>query len=224
MRTTAIYNVVERFVSINGEGNKSGILAVFIRFKGCNLNCSYCDTKWANLDRVESERLTAEEIYHYIKSTGIKNVTLTGGEPLIQNRINDLLEILCEDENLEVEVETNGSKSIASFIHYKKRPIFTIDYKLEKMLRKEMCLQNFEYIVPNDCIKFVCETIENLKYAESVIRKYSLDEKCTVIFSPVYGKMKLDRIVKYVKRRKINGVKVQIQLHKLIWGEDARGV
>ena len=73
----AKFEVVEKFVSINGEGQKAGQLAVFIRFKGCNLNCGYCDTKWANEPSVPFESMSENEIYDYIKSTGVKNVTLT---------------------------------------------------------------------------------------------------------------------------------------------------
>ena len=80
------YQVVEKFVSINGEGGRAGELAAFIRFKGCNLQCSYCDTSWANEPGCESERLTEEEILSWIRETGVKNVTLTGGEPLFTER------------------------------------------------------------------------------------------------------------------------------------------
>ena len=73
--------VVEKFVSINGESRRAGELAVFIRFKHCNLHCCYCDTKWANEKGCEFEELTIEEIVSYIISTNVKNVTLTGGEP-----------------------------------------------------------------------------------------------------------------------------------------------
>lgn len=90
------YKVVERFVSINGEGQRAGELAVFIRFAGCNLNCSYCDTKWANAADVPYEELSAEELYDYIKRTEIKNVTLTGGEPLIAEDIDKLLLLLAD--------------------------------------------------------------------------------------------------------------------------------
>ena len=75
--------VVEKFISINGEGRRAGELAVFIRFKGCNLNCSYCDTKWANEPACDYEELSPDDICEYVSETGIKNVTLTGGEPLL---------------------------------------------------------------------------------------------------------------------------------------------
>ena len=86
------YQVVEKFVSINGEGRRAGELAAFIRFKGCNLQCSYCDTSWANEPGCESERLTEEEILSWIRETGVKNVTLTGGEPLLRKGMEELIE------------------------------------------------------------------------------------------------------------------------------------
>ena len=73
----SVLEVVEKFVSINGEGTKAGQLAVFIRFKGCNLNCKYCDTKWANEADVTAQQMTKEDILEYVLSTGVKNVTLT---------------------------------------------------------------------------------------------------------------------------------------------------
>ena len=102
------YEVVEKFVSINGEGTKAGQLAVFIRFKGCNLNCKYCDTKWANEQETHSQPMTEKEILDYVLSTGVKNVTLTGGEPLLREGIENVITVLAEN-NLNIEIETNGS-------------------------------------------------------------------------------------------------------------------
>lgn len=106
------YKVAEKFTSINGEGKCAGQLAVFIRFQGCNLNCEYCDTKWANEEQAAYEVMTEQDIYTYIKSTKIKNVTLTGGEPLLQPEIGALIQKLSEDTKLRVEIETNGSVCI----------------------------------------------------------------------------------------------------------------
>ena len=86
--------VVEKFTSINGEGTRAGELAVFIRFKGCNLRCSYCDTMWANEPECPYKEETPEEILNYVLGTGIHNVTLTGGEPLMQKDIRGLIHFL----------------------------------------------------------------------------------------------------------------------------------
>jgi 7-carboxy-7-deazaguanine synthase len=88
--------VVEKFTSINGEGTRAGELAVFIRFKGCNLRCSYCDTMWANEPECPYKEETPEEILNYVLGTGIHNVTLTGGEPLLQKDIRDLIHLLLQ--------------------------------------------------------------------------------------------------------------------------------
>lgn len=116
------YEVVEHFVSINGEGPLAGQLAVFVRFKGCNLSCLYCDTKWANEPDVPARVMTAEEIHQAIMETGVRNVTLTGGEPLDRPYISELLEKLAADHLLHVEIETNGSVSLAPFVNIPNRP------------------------------------------------------------------------------------------------------
>lgn len=117
------YQVVEKFVSINGEGRRAGELAAFIRFKGCNLQCSYCDTSWANESGCESERLTKEEILSWIRETGVKNVTLTGGEPLLRKGMEELIEAILEDSSHRVEIETNGSVDLKPYHILKKTSI-----------------------------------------------------------------------------------------------------
>lgn len=101
----AEFKVAEIFTSINGEGTKAGQTAVFVRFTGCNLNCSYCDTKWANEPNAEYKLMTDREILSRIKETGIKNVTLTGGEPLLREGIHELLK-----ENCKRRIFTGGNR------------------------------------------------------------------------------------------------------------------
>ena len=81
------YNVAETFLSINGEGTKAGQLAFFIRFTGCNLGCGYCDTKWASVPGAPHTPMTAETLYARLMESGAQNVTITGGEPLLQSDI-----------------------------------------------------------------------------------------------------------------------------------------
>ena len=103
-----MFNIIEKFVSIDGEGPSAGELATFIRFQGCNLRCAWCDTTYS-FDKSEiTEVLSAEEIYSYIKETGVSNVTLTGGEPLFQKNIDEILSLLNDDRNLTLNIETNG--------------------------------------------------------------------------------------------------------------------
>lgn len=218
------YPVVEKFVSINGEGLCAGETAVFIRFRSCNLSCSYCDTKWANSGAAPAEMMSAEEICGYAVDTGIKNVTLTGGEPLLQNDIYELIELLMKN-GLNVEIETNGSISIAEFSGKKFRPRFTLDYKLPgSFMESEMLVENYEYIAPDDVVKFVSGSIEDLEKAEYIIKKYDLAKKCHVYISPVFGKIEPEQIVKFMIEKKLNNVRLQLQLHKFIWDPEERGV
>ena len=90
------YKVVEIFSSINGEGIRAGQLAVFVRMQGCNLNCTYCDTKWANEADAKFHWTSTEEILELLRSMEIKNVTITGGEPLLQEEIGELLEAMAK--------------------------------------------------------------------------------------------------------------------------------
>ena len=152
------YKVVEIFESINGEGKKAGQLAVFVRFQKCNLNCSYCDTRWANADTSPYTPMTTEEIYNKILYSGITNITITGGEPLLQNNIEELLIKLGENPNLKVEIETNGSINLKKFSSLKNPPSFTMDYKAPSSnMEKFMDLENFSYLTNNDTIKFNSE-------------------------------------------------------------------
>lgn len=217
------YKVVEKFISINGEGSRAGQLAAFIRFHYCNLNCSYCDTKYANGNDAKYDLLTCEEILNYLKENKVINVTLTGGEPLLQNDIKDLIEQLI-NHGYSVEIETNGSIDISPFIN-DKRPIFTLDYKLPSSnMENHMNLDNYQYLNKNDVIKFVIGNIEDLNKAKFIINKYNLLDNVKVYFSPVFGKIDPKEIVDYMIKHHLNKVNLQLQLHKFIWDVNQRGV
>lgn len=219
------YNVVERFTSINGEGMKAGKLAVFIRFAGCNLRCTYCDTMWANDRDVACEVMTAEEIYDYIKGTGIGNVTITGGEPLIQPGVDKLLELLSGDRSLSVEIETNGSVQLKDFMDLVNPPSFTMDYKLPSSgMENEMEKENFSCLTEKDTLKFVVGTMEDLERADELIRDHRMTDTTNVYFSPVYGQLPYEEIVDFMKERNLVGVTFQLQLHKFIWNPEERSV
>lgn len=219
------FKVVEKFVSINGEGTLCGQLAVFIRFAGCNLKCSYCDTAWANKTDAPYELMSAKDIYDYIKNTRIRNITLTGGEPLIKEGIIELLQVLAEDKELHVEIETNGSVSLKEFMNIENVPSFTMDYKLPSSnMEMLMDLDNLKYLSKRDTLKFVCGSLEDLKKAKQIIDNYELAFKTNIYFSPVFGKIDLDSIVEFMKQNEMNGVNLQVQLHKVIWDSNKRGV
>ena len=213
------YKVVEIFESINGEGKKAGQLALFIRFQKCNLNCSYCDTKWANSDTSPYTLMSLEELYNKVIESGIKNITITGGEPLLQENIGEFL------KKLNVEIETNGSVNLKRFSEIKNPPSFTMDYKLPSSnMEKYIALDNFQYLTEKDTVKFVAGDINDLEKAREIIEKYSLVGKCSVYISPVFGKIELSSIVDFMKKYKLNGVNMQLQMHKIIWDPEAKGV
>ena len=215
--------VVEKFVSINGEGTRAGELAVFIRFKGCNLRCSYCDTMWANEGSCPYTEMSQEEILAYILETGVINVTLTGGEPLLQSGAHELIQLLLEN-GLSVEIETNGSVDLRPFTEG-IRPLFTMDYKLPGSNCEEgMLLENFGLLDTQDTVKFVSGSLEDLERARCLIKEYRLTERCHVYISPVFGSIEPKDIVDYMIEHKMNDVRLQIQMHKVIWDPDKRGV
>lgn len=221
----AKYKVVEIFKSINGEGKKSGQLTIFVRFQKCNLCCSYCDTKWANSDNTPYTLMTDEEIYNKVIESGVKNVTLTGGEPLIQYEIEDLLLRLAKNKELNVEIETNGSISIEKLVKIENGPSFTMDYKLPASQMEEyMFLDNFKYLRGNDTIKFVAMDTNDLERVKEIINKYSLIGKCNIYLSPVFGEIDLKEMVEFMKKNNMNGVTLQLQIHKIIWDPEERGV
>ena len=222
--------VAEKFISINGESSRAGELAVFIRFQGCNLRCSYYDTMWANEETCPFEEMTPREIGEYVCSTGIKNVTLTGGEPLLQEDMEELIAILIRDCGVRVEIETNGSVDLGRFtsIRYKGkivRPVFTLDYKLKTSgCEDQMDLGNYKYLVKEDTVKFVAGSRSDLENAAEIIGRYGLADRCNVYISPIFGKIEPADIVDYMTENKLNGVRLQIQMHKVIWNPDMKGV
>ena len=118
----------------------------------------------------------------------IKNVTITGGEPLLQEHIGELLETLAKEENLRVEIETNGSVPLQPFADIPNGPSFTMDYKLPGSgMESHMLPENFAVLREQDTVKFVVKDYVDMCRARDVIREYDLTEKCHVYLSPVYG-------------------------------------
>ncbi|MBQ3884698.1 MAG: putative 7-carboxy-7-deazaguanine synthase QueE [Ruminococcus sp.] len=219
-----MFSVAEKFVSINGEGVRAGELAVFIRFAGCNLKCGYCDTKWANAVDAPAEKMESKDILDYILSNGVKNVTLTGGEPLLRQEMSKLIDTLMS-AGLRVEIETNGSIHLREFADRVYRPVFTMDYKLPSSGMEEyMCSDNFGCLEKHDTVKFVSGSMEDLERAVEVIESHHLTERCHVYISPVFGKIEPADIVEFMKEKKLNDVRLQLQLHKFIWDPDKKGV
>lgn len=216
--------VVEQFVSINGEGPLAGALAVFVRFQGCNLRCSYCDTRWANEPDCPFVEYSPEALDRAIRAQNVRNVTLTGGEPLLQPDMDRLLALLLRDGALRVEIETNGAVDLRPFCG-ERRAVFTMDYKLPSSgMEAHMRTENLALLRRQDTVKLVCGSRQDLERAGALIRDYGLLERCQVFLSPVFGAIEPVELVNYLIRERLNGPRVQLQLHKFIWDPEKRGV
>ncbi|MBQ3842885.1 MAG: putative 7-carboxy-7-deazaguanine synthase QueE [Ruminiclostridium sp.] len=221
------FRLAEHFISINGEGRAAGELALFLRFTGCNLRCGWCDTMWANEKDTPHIAVTTQELVSVAESAisqGVRNITLTGGEPLLQNDIAELIAAL-DMPGVRVEIETNGSVALKPFAG-EHRPVFTVDYKLPSSgMERFMLTENFDVLGERDCVKFVVASHEDLERAAQVIDEYRLDRKpCALFFSPVFGRIQPAEIVDFMKERQLGGVRLQLQLHKIIWDPEKRGV
>lgn len=208
-----MFRINEKFVSIDGEGPTAGALSVFIRFAGCNLRCAWCDTVYAQKNEDFSETASASEIVSYIKSTGLNHVTLTGGEPLLQDGMIGLLSRLVD---YQVHIETNGSVNIAPF-RVGKNIHFVLDYKLPcSGMEDKMYARNFDVAAENDAVKFVAASRDDLERAVQVMDKYRLTERTQVYISCVFGRLAPAEVVDFMKEHRLQGVKLQLQMHKYI--------
>lgn len=219
------YLVAEIFTSINGEGPLAGQPAVFVRFAGCNLSCAYCDTAWANEPDVTVMFFTEEQLCKRILSEGIRNVTLTGGEPLYRPGMEQLLRRLCANPELHIEIETNGSIDLRPFISIPNPPSFTMDYKLScSGMENQMYTDNFRLLTEKDSVKFVVGSIADCKRALEIIRVNDLAGRCHLYLSAVFGMIDPKDIVSFMLANKCNHINLQLQIHKYIWDPDKRGV
>lgn len=223
--------VAERFVSVNGEGMHAGQFSTFIRFRGCNLACSYCDTRWACSDDCPAEELSVGEIVAFVQEQGTPCVTLTGGEPLLQSQLEALVDALAFETECFVEIETNGACDIAPLASLRRRQIgaghlgFTLDFKSPSSgMSSRMLVSNYEHLTADDCVKFVVGSREDLDAAAAVIEEHGLLDRCPVFFSPVFGQIEPSSIVDYLSSNGLRDARVQVQLHKVIWPGVEKGV
>lgn len=217
------FRLAEHFISINGEGRCAGELALFLRFAGCNLRCDWCDTAWACGSDAPHEAVSADDLLRIAKDAaaqGVRNVTLTGGEPLLQENIRRVTEQLC-GMGLRTEIETNGAVSLAPFLN--SGAVFTMDYKLpSSRMEHHMCTENFALLGAQDCVKFVCGSREDVFRAKEIAEQFK--PQCPLYLSPVFGRIEPAEIVEIMKAEKMGGFRLQLQLHKFIWDPNARGV
>ena len=225
MNPAMTFPVAEHFISINGEGPLAGELALFIRLRGCNLRSGYCETMWANSEDAPAVMMTAGEIHDLILASGIRNVTLTGGEPLLNEDRYDLVRYLAGDDRYHIEIETNGSRPVRALKALPHPPAITLDYKLPSSgMEKAMLTEDYDCLTREDTVKFVSGSISDLEKALEIIRRYQLTDRCHVYLSPVYGQIRPEEMVEFMKAHRLNGVRLQLQLHKFIWDPDQKGV
>lgn len=226
--------ISEIFDSIDGEGIRAGALCTFIRVVGCNLRCSYCDSMYAVEPEKHSalapEEMGINEILSYVNRK-YRRVTLTGGEPLLFPESVRLVNRLCE-LGYEVNIETNGSCDIIAFrdmIKNSENLFFTIDFKLPSSGEMyNMRLSNYDELRRRDVLKFVIGSDEDLdiavSFAHNIIEKYG-DDAPHIFCGTVFGQYELkDVISEFMKDPVLSEVRFQIQMHKIIWDPDARGV
>jgi len=194
----------EIFVSIQGESTRQGRPCFFIRASGCNLRCSYCDTAYAFSDGREMD---PDDLFTLVENSGIRLVEITGGEPLLQEETPALITRLL-DSGYEVLVETSGSVDID---RADRRAVRVMDVK---------CPSSG---TPRDEVKFVIGGRDDYLWANGIVDKTRLDSKVTVLYSPLYEKLNPKEIAGWILEDKRN-VRLQLQLHKIIWGAGVRGV
>lgn len=214
--------VNEIFLSIDGEGVRAGLPTTFIRLFGCNIRCSYCDTRYScgmDEEGASYEEMTVEQILAKCDELGCPNITVTGGEPLIHKDITLLLAALL-DHNYWVNVETNGT-----MIPVIRHPyiFYTMDYKTKSSGESDkMNMNALNSLEDKDILKFVVGSQEDLNQSLQVL--LNLKSKPQIYFSPVFGKIDPKDIVKFLIDNKLYASKIQLQMHKIIWDPAMKGV
>lgn len=220
MRNDFIVN--EIFTSIDGEGKRAGQLATFIRLAGCNMRCCYCDTLYA-VNRNQGDPMSIEEI---LEMCPIKRITLTGGEPLYHPNVAELLKVLVS-KGFEVNIETNGSIDIkeAKDIFRGSSSFITMDIKCPES-GMELCnnFNNLQYLDERDVIKFVVGSLGDLDYMKQIIRTKLQNVRAQIYISPVFEQIHPVQIVDFIRDNNLTEVKLQLQVHKIIWDPKKRGV
>lgn len=206
--------ITEIFFSLQGETRTTGLPTVFIRLTGCPLRCQYCDTAYAfqGGDRYSIEAILAE-----VAKYKTRYVTVSGGEPLAQKACLILLTQLC-DLGYEVSLETSGALDTKEV---DKRVIKVVDVKTPASGEVEKNYwPNLQHLLPHDQVKFVICNEADYQWSKDILTQYNLPEICEVLFSPSYQQIKAGDLADWILQDQLP-VRMQIQLHKFLWGEVA---
>ena len=211
--------VNEIFYSIQGESTFAGFPCIFIRMTGCNLRCRYCDTTYAY---DQGDDIPLDSILTTVKKFDCSLIEITGGEPLIQNETPDLISTLINN-GYTVLLETNGSQDISA-VDTRCTRIVDIKCPSSGMDNKNYW-KNLDYITPNDQLKFVIAHRQDYLYAKKVLDAAAIKrrKKLLINFSPVFNEIDLKDLAEWILEDNLP-VRLQIQLHKYIWGEHTKGV
>ena len=213
----ATLTINEIFHSIQGESSHMGRPCVFVRLAFCNLRCNYCDTEYAFF---EGKPMEVEAILERVRSYGCRLVEITGGEPLAQQGVHELMTRL-SDEGHEVLLETGGSIDIASVDSRVKR---IVDIKCPGSgMESKNLLSNLDHLRPTDEVKFVIGDREDFDWSVAMIQTHRLEGRCGVLMSPVFGRLRPVDLATWILEGCVP-VRLQLQMHKYIWEPATRGV
>jgi len=209
--------VNEIFRSIQGEGTRAGLPCTFVRLTGCDLRCVWCDTEYAFH---EGRRMSVGEVVEQVRALACGLVELTGGEPLLQPAVLGLMQVLVDD-GFTVMLETGGHRDISAV---DPRVIRIVDLKCPGSGQEAANRwENIALLRPGDEVKFVIANRADYDWAREVVRRHELCVRCPVLFSPAHGLLEAVELAEWILADGL-GVRLQLQLHKLIWSPQRRGV
>lgn len=209
----AALRVTEIFLSLQGESRTVGIPTVFVRLTGCPLRCLYCDTAYAFKG---GETTDVATVLVRVASHGVRHVTVTGGEPLAQAACLPLLTALC-DAGYAVSLETSGALDVSAV---DPRVVKVLDLKTPgsgEVARNRY--ENLEHLTPRDQVKLVLCDAADYAWARAQLAEHRLAERCEVLLSPSHGQLDARALADWILRDRLP-VRFQIQLHKILWGEE----
>jgi 7-carboxy-7-deazaguanine synthase len=208
--------VTEIFHSIQGESSHAGRPCAFVRLAGCNLRCRWCDSEYTFTG---GDKMSIDDVMARVRGYGCRLVEITGGEPLAQTEAFDLIRALC-DEDFEVLIETSGSIDITPV---DRRAKIILDVKCPGSGEAgKNRWENLDALRPQDEVKFVIADRADYDFARRIVAEKDL-ERWTVLFSPVWGELDMKTLAEWMLADRV-AVRLQTQLHKHIWGADAKGV
>ena len=209
--------VTEIFHSIQGESSYAGQRCVFIRLTGCPLRCTWCDTDYSFYG---GTTLSIDEVLARVREYGCQLVEVTGGEPLAQPEALPLIVRLC-DAGYTVLIETSGAIDVQPV---DQRAKLILDVKCpESGMTDRMHWPNLDRLTAKDEAKFVLASRADYEWACGIVAQYRLADRCTVLFSPVFGSLDLRHLAEWILADRLS-VRFQLQMHKYIWAPDMRGV